>query len=89
MKGYDSRHPEGPNLPVSSSSHMITLFFDNGCVATLRGSGTEPKLKYYTELVGQEGQSRHEVDNLLQKVVQSIIDGFLQPERYGLVPPSD
>jgi phosphomannomutase len=29
---------------------MITFTFDNGLVATLRTSGTEPKIKYYTEL---------------------------------------
>ena len=28
---------------------MITFTFENGCVATLRTSGTEPKIKYYTE----------------------------------------
>ena len=28
---------------------MITFTFDNGCIATMRTSGTEPKIKYYTE----------------------------------------
>ncbi len=32
-------------LPVTPADHMITFTFANGCVATLRGSGTEPKLK--------------------------------------------
>ena len=36
-------------LPVSPSSQMITFTFENGCVVTLRTSGTEPKIKYYTE----------------------------------------
>jgi hypothetical protein len=31
------------------SSHMITFWLDNGVVITLRTSGTEPKIKYYTE----------------------------------------
>ena len=35
---------------------MITFYFENGCVATLRTSGTEPKIKYYTELTGQPGE---------------------------------
>jgi phosphomannomutase len=30
---------------------MITFTFENGSVATLRISGTEPKVKYYTELI--------------------------------------
>ena len=33
-------------LPLSSTP-MVTFTFENGTVATLRGSGTEPKLKYY------------------------------------------
>lgn len=37
-------------LPVSKSSQMITFTFQNGCVATLRTSGTEPKIKYYAEM---------------------------------------
>merc|ERR1719378_1614239 len=33
----------------SQSSHMITFWLENGVVITLRTSGTEPKIKYYTE----------------------------------------
>ena len=42
-------------LPTSSSSQMITFTFSNGGVATLRTSGTEPKIKYYTELCAAPG----------------------------------
>jgi len=39
--GYDSSRPDKKAiLPTSSSTHMITFLFENGCVATLRGSGT-------------------------------------------------
>jgi phosphomannomutase len=49
--GYDSSQPgQKPILPVSQSSQMITFTFKNGLVATLRTSGTEPKIKYYAEL---------------------------------------
>jgi len=49
--GYDSSQPNKKAiLPVSSSSQMITFTFKNGLVATLRTSGTEPKIKYYAEL---------------------------------------
>lgn len=49
--GYDSSQPDRKAvLPVSRSSQMITFTFNNGLVATLRTSGTEPKIKYYTEL---------------------------------------
>lgn len=54
--GFDSSQPDNKAvLPVSSSSQMITFSFDNGMVVTLRTSGTEPKIKYYTELCAQPG----------------------------------
>ena len=49
-EGYDSEQSDGkPKLPVSKSN-MLTYTFENGCVATFRLSGTEPKFKYYFEL---------------------------------------
>lgn len=42
-------------LPTSTSSQMITFSFTNGGVATMRTSGTEPKIKYYTELCAAPG----------------------------------
>lgn len=40
---------------MSKSSQMITFTFQNGCVATLRTSGTEPKIKYYAEMCALPG----------------------------------
>lgn len=55
--GYDSNEEDGlAKLPVSRSSQMVTFNFDNGLVATLRTSGTEPKIKYYTELCAPPNQ---------------------------------
>ena len=49
--GYDSGTPDGkPSLHVDSTAQMVTLTFADGSVCTLRGSGTEPKLKYYVEV---------------------------------------
>jgi len=67
-------------LPVSSSSEMITYTFANGCVATLRTSGTEPKLKYYVEWSGQQGQSRDDIRKELAVQVECIVEDMLQPE---------
>lgn len=39
-------------LPVSSSSQMVTFTFTNNVTITLRTSGTEPKIKYYSEIRG-------------------------------------
>lgn len=48
--GVDTSQPDGKSLlPSSKSSQMITFTFENGTVITLRTSGTEPKIKYYSE----------------------------------------
>ncbi len=39
-----------PTFPCSKSSHMITFYFENGCIVTIRTSGTEPKVKWYSEI---------------------------------------
>ena len=70
-----------PTLPVSNSTQMITFYFENGAegffqkdffflklilfVVTLRGSGTEPKLKFYIE---HHGSDEKEVSETLVKV---------------------
>lgn len=71
--GYDSSKKDGrPELPVSPSSQMITLTFANGCVATLRMSGTEPKLKYYTELSGESiEQAAQELNTLVEEAIKN------------------
>lgn len=49
--GIDTAQPDNRAiLPVSKSSQMITFSFENGVMLTLRTSGTEPKIKYYTEM---------------------------------------
>lgn len=40
---------------------MITFTFANGGVATMRTSGTEPKIKYYAELCAPPG-NRYDMD---------------------------
>jgi len=48
--GFDSSTTDKvPTLPVGSSP-MITFEFGNGAIVTLRASGTEPKVKWYSEL---------------------------------------
>jgi phosphomannomutase len=76
---------------------MITFYFENGAVATLRGkcldlttkklgSGTEPKLKYYVELNGADPEAtRKELGDL----VENIIEHFLKPDKYPLIKPTD
>lgn len=45
-EGYDSGTQNNkPTLPVDKGSQMLTLWLDRGVHFTLRGSGTEPKVK--------------------------------------------
>ncbi|KAF0037442.1 hypothetical protein F2P81_010316 [Scophthalmus maximus] len=86
--GYDDNQPDKKAvLPTSSSSQMVTFTFSNGGVATMRTSGTEPKIKYYTELCAAPGNSdvahlRKELDDL----VDAIIENFFEPKKNKLQP---
>lgn len=86
--GFDSRQPDGKALlPTSSSSQMITFYFENGLDATIRTSGTEPKIKYYTELRAPPTQTdRQQVQATLEEMVQALVDEFLQPTLNQLTP---
>lgn len=65
---------------------MITFTFQNGCVATLRTSGTEPKIKYYAEMCALPEQSdRSVLEEELQKLIEALIENFLEPDKNGLI----
>nr|DBA32306.1 TPA: hypothetical protein GDO54_000107 [Pyxicephalus adspersus] len=85
--GYDSSQQNRKSLlPVSKSSQMITFTFQNGCVATLRRSGTEPKIKYYAEMCGSPGQGDQLfLEEELKKVIQVLEEEFLEPSKNGLI----
>ncbi|KAJ5161047.1 hypothetical protein N7492_006439 [Penicillium capsulatum] len=67
-EGYDSASSDNkPDLPDDPSSQMLTLWLEDGVRFTIRGSGTEPKVKFYIESCGE---SR---DN----AVHAVCDTFL------------
>ncbi|CAG9760995.1 unnamed protein product [Ceutorhynchus assimilis] len=88
--GYDNSQPDNKAiLPVSSSSQMITFVFDNGLHITLRTSGTEPKIKYYSELcMTPEVKNRSVAEATLKEMVTAICEEFFEPEKHGLIPQS-
>ncbi|EEP81344.1 conserved hypothetical protein [Uncinocarpus reesii 1704] len=48
--GLDTGAPNNtPELPIDSTSQMLTVWSDHGLRFTLRSSGTEPKVKIYIE----------------------------------------
>ena len=83
--GYDSSTPDNkPVLPVSSSSPMMTIKFENGCVAQFRASGTEPKFKYYIEMAGTIGNSREIVEKELEVMADIILNALIRPKELGI-----
>lgn len=70
-RGYDSTRIDGkPTLPVSSATQMITFTLVEGCIITLRTSGTEPKVKYYSEMNGNDKKD-------VQQELKRIVEGFV------------
>ncbi|KAL2095911.1 hypothetical protein ACEWY4_008059 [Coilia grayii] len=85
--GYDSAQPDQKCvLPVTKSSQMVTFTLQNGIVATLRTSGTEPKIKYYTEFCAPPGKSDiTHLEDELKKVTCALVDEFLEPDKNNLI----
>ncbi|PBC27809.1 Glucose 1,6-bisphosphate synthase [Apis cerana cerana] len=85
--GYDNTKPENKAiLPISKSNQMITFTFKNGLVVTLRTSGTEPKIKYYSELCASpEEQDIEVLKTILDEMILAIVMEFLQPEINNLL----
>lgn len=81
--GYDSREPDLKSKLPLQSSHMITFYFKNGATVTLRTSGTEPKIKWYSEMVADTSEA---VQTQLEKLVELIKSEWYQPERFGFLP---
>lgn len=80
--GYDSKSSDHvPDLPVDATAQMITCELDDGAVFTVRGSGTEPKIKLYIEC---QGQSSEEAKTGAQGVRDDLLREWFKPEEYGL-----
>ncbi|CAL5866277.1 uncharacterized protein PFLUO_LOCUS484 [Penicillium psychrofluorescens] len=76
-EGYDSETPDNkPDLPVDSSSQMLTLWLNGGVRFTIRGSGTEPKVKVYIESCGS---SREEAVKAVCDIWLTVMTEWIQP----------
>lgn len=93
-EGFDSKQADHkPILPIDKSSQMIMFVLeapreDAGEVhVTIRGSGTEPKIKIYVEASSLIG-----FDQALQDataVREDIISSWMDPHKYGLKRPGE
>ncbi|KAF2819798.1 hypothetical protein CC86DRAFT_128590 [Ophiobolus disseminans] len=80
--GYDSQSKDHkPDLPVDVTSQMITCELDDGAVFTVRGSGTEPKIKLYIEC---QGTSSEEAKKAAKGVLEDLLREWFKPEENGL-----
>lgn len=88
--GYDNnQHDNKAILPVSTDTQMITFQFSNGLICTLRTSGTEPKIKYYTEFCADPDiKDKVKIENIMTEMVNAICQEFLQPEKNNLISRS-
>ena len=75
--GFDSGSSDNKaTLPTDSSSQFVTFTMSNGAIVSLRGSGTEPKLKYYVEAVGATQEQGEAVcEELVAAVKRDLIGG--------------
>ncbi|EGD74895.1 hypothetical protein PTSG_07123 [Salpingoeca rosetta] len=84
--GTDSAQPDGKCLLPQQSGHMVTFKFANDCVLTLRTSGTEPKIKFYSEIkapMPSDGVTTP-VENELETFVTKVVNDLLQPDVHNL-----
>ncbi|KMU86872.1 phosphoglucomutase-2 [Coccidioides immitis H538.4] len=76
-KGFDTGTPNSvSNLPVDSTSQMITIWSDKGLRFTLRGSGTEPKVKIYIESCCP---TRGDAVNAVCQVFLAVLVNWIRP----------
>jgi phosphomannomutase len=64
---------------------MITFRFANGSVATIRNSGTEPKVKFYIECKSMD--SAEDAKSTLKAMTDAMIEHWLRPTEFELVAP--
>jgi phosphoglucomutase len=64
---------------------MITFYLLGGATVTVRASATEPKLKYYLEVVADDPAAGAQLAARCQVAVR---EELVRPEEHGLVVPS-
>jgi phosphoglucomutase/phosphopentomutase len=72
--GFDNGSPNNKaTFPVSASSFMVTFFIGDEIRFTIRTSGTEPKIKYYSEIVAglpkEPEKARDPADSMMADIL--------------------
>jgi phosphoglucomutase len=80
--GYDSESANNvPDLPADPTAQMITCELEGGAVFTVRGSGTEPKIKLYIEC---RDESSAKAKAGADEILQDLLREWFKPEENGL-----
>eukprot|EP00054_Salpingoeca_dolichothecata_P024258 m.164779 g.164779 ORF g.164779 m.164779 type:complete len:592 (+) comp24957_c0_seq2:29-1804(+) len=89
--GFDNQQPDNKAKLPTQSGQMITFQLANELVITFRTSGTEPKIKFYSEIRTEANDSAQQEQALveLQKHVDQIVETILEPSKHDLIPKSD
>lgn len=70
--GIDTAEPDQKlKLPLSDPP-MMTFFLNEGTIITIRGSGTEPKLKYYVEAFSKSGETKDQLSARHAHLVRAV-----------------
>ncbi|KAI6661963.1 Phosphoglucomutase-2-like [Oopsacas minuta] len=85
--GYDSSRGDKKCIhPLTPKSEMITFYLENNCTITLRTSGTEPKIKYYGEIIKEPGiGTKDKLIEILLETLNFCTEDFLQPKANNLI----
>jgi len=76
--GYDSKSEDHvPDLPVSKDSQMITCDLEGQVRFTVRGSGTEPKIKLYIEC---QASTKEAAQAGAKEVLRDLLEEWFKPE---------
>ncbi|KPA82483.1 phosphomannomutase-like protein [Leptomonas pyrrhocoris] len=75
----DTAEPSGRSQHAKEP--LITLYVEGGIRITIRGSGTEPKIKWYAEIVTEDPAGAEQLNAFVAKAVEQL----MQPKKFGLV----
>jgi len=85
--GLDTSKPDRKaRLPITNSKQIVTFNFNNGMKITFRASGSEPKLRYYSEMFGlPEEKEWEEISDTLRRMTDAVITEFIRPTEYDMI----
>ncbi|XP_062132045.1 glucose 1,6-bisphosphate synthase [Drosophila sulfurigaster albostrigata] len=80
-----SQSDKKTRLPHTPNKQSITFTFNNGMWIAFRDSGSQPKVRYYSELFGlPEEKDWDEISDTLRRMTDAVLAEFIRPSDYGM-----